>query len=123
MEAGRPHHQFEHLACFLRGPPRARRGDTWLGTDTRTIRSHWAAEGLTTSCHLVYAEVESGLGTKVAQMRIDVKTRSVKELEEQWTSRRKFHRVRTMASARRDCYIRNNVGITEELGPSNMGTN
>ncbi|KAF8330693.1 uncharacterized protein EI90DRAFT_3058806, partial [Cantharellus anzutake] len=64
MEAGRPHHQFEHLVSFCVGLLALSVETLGSGlTQEQSDLHHWTAGGLATSCHLVYAEVESGLGT------------------------------------------------------------
>ncbi|KAF8336420.1 glycoside hydrolase [Cantharellus anzutake] len=120
MDAGRPHHQFEHLACFYAGLLAL--GVETLGSQLTQEQSdlhRWAAEGLTTSCYLVYAEAESGLGPEIVQMRFGVKMRPVKWIEavKKWKKNGRpggvppgvKGSVRTMAPAPRDYYLRNNA--------------
>jgi mannosyl-oligosaccharide alpha-1,2-mannosidase len=66
---GIPEHRLEHLSCFFGGL-------LALGVETVDLPQQdadlhrWAAEGLTTTCWMTYAETQSGLGPEEAQFKV-----------------------------------------------------
>ncbi|KAF9516571.1 glycoside hydrolase family 47 protein [Hydnum rufescens UP504] len=66
---GVPEHRLEHLSCFFGGL-------LALGVETVDLPQQdadlhrWAAEGLTTTCWMTYAETQSGLGPEEAQFKV-----------------------------------------------------
>jgi len=68
---GVPDHRLEHLSCFFGGL-------LALGVETLDLPQQdaelhrWAAEGLTTTCWLTYAESQSGLGPEEAKFKVSL---------------------------------------------------
>jgi len=82
LNARRVEYIFEHLACFYAGLLAL--GVEVLGsalTQEQADLHRWAAEGLTNTCYLIYAEAENGLGAEAVQMIYNVKQKPTRWMD------------------------------------------
>ena len=82
LNGGRVEYIFEHLACFYAGLLAL--GVEVLGsalTQEQADLHRWAAEGLTNTCYLIYAEAENGLGAEAVQMIYNVKQKPTRWMD------------------------------------------